>query len=91
MNKEPSPNLTPRDNYDGEEFVLQLLDSVFNAELRRATQSLHRDVLRDLATLCFDYEIGTEADRIEIFETILEILRDEPLTAERLVELDGEQ
>lgn len=91
MNKQPSPNTAPRENYDGEEFVLQLLDSVFNSELRRATRGLHSDKLRDIASLCFDYEVGSDEDRIEIFETILEILRAEPLTAESLVKLGGEQ
>jgi hypothetical protein len=91
MNRKPSPATWPSDRYDGDGFVHPLLKSVFESEIYRATATLPRETLRDLASLCFDYEVGSDSDKIEIFETILEILRDEPLTAERLVELDGEQ
>mgnify|MGYP001806996651 CR=1 FL=1 len=91
MNRKPSPATWPSERYDGEAFVIPLLKSVLESELFRATHGLSRETLRDLASLCFDYEVGSDSDKIEIFETILEILRDEPLTAKSLVRLDGEQ
>lgn len=88
MNRKPSPSAYPSQKVDGDFFAMKVLKDVFEAEICRAIQTLPTETLRDLASLCFDYEVGSDSDKIEVFETIIEILRDEPLTAEKLVSLD---